>query len=56
VVFCATGERAISLGGTIDSGFGQVEWAGSFIDSNSAGFLAFEDQTGFPATGRRRRT
>jgi hypothetical protein len=47
VVFCATGERAISLGGTIDSGFGQVEWVGSFVDSNSAGFLAFEDQTGF---------
>jgi len=47
VVFCPSGKRAISRGGTIDSGFGQVEWVGSFIDSNSAGFLAFEDQTGF---------
>jgi hypothetical protein len=47
VAFCPTGKRAISLGGTVNAGAGQVEWVGAFVDSNSAGFLAFEDQTGF---------
>ena len=46
-VSCPDGKRAISFGGTINSGLGQVEPRGAFVSSNHIGFLVSEDRNGF---------
>jgi hypothetical protein len=46
-VFCPAGTRTLSGGGTINSGFGQVDMTSLFVSSNHVNFLSREDRNGF---------
>jgi len=44
---CPTNRRALSVSGTINGGFGQVQMLASFVSNTHAAFFAAEDRTGF---------
>ncbi|MET3422495.1 hypothetical protein BJ973_001707 [Actinoplanes tereljensis] len=46
-VFCPSGTRALSGGGTINSGFGQVDSASLFVSNDHVNFSSTEDRNGF---------
>ncbi|GAA2605332.1 hypothetical protein [Paractinoplanes durhamensis] len=52
-VFCPAGTRALSGGGTINSGFGQVDSASLFVSGDHVNFSSAEDRNGYASNWSR---